>query len=750
MDSGPVDRAPGPVKHSRYPESLSMKSTPLLFLLLSPIVLFGQDVTGYVDPFIGTAGGGNTFPGALLPWGMVSVSPHTAPGSASGYLHDRDTFYGFGHVHLSGTGCSDLGSIVITAVRGQLRTEPDEYRCTLRDRVASPGYFASTMNEPQVFAEATASTRCGITRFTARKSGDINIVIDAGRSLNLLGGGAAAFRSDTVVEGYNISGAFCGEANRQTVYFSAEFSRQPVNHGVWTGTEPSRNTSASSQDSAVGAWLTFRLEAGEPVIVRVGVSYVSVENARRNREQEIGHRDFDEMRVSARAAWQRELERIRVETDVRENKVKFYTALYHTLIHPNVISDVNGEYPLMGRKGTGRYDHRDRYTVFSLWDTYRTLHPFLTLVYPGRQSAMVGTMVDMYKESGWLPKWELAANETYMMVGDPAVPVIADSWLKGIRDFDSSAAYAACRKNATTPGPQSDPIRPGYHDALKYGFIPFEQDTTETWWVWGPASTMLEYCLSDWALAQMAGNFGKDDDYREFSRRAGFYRNLFDTTSLFIRPRLRDGSWLTPFDPLRTEGSGSWTGSGGPGYVEGNAWHYTWFVPHAIDGLAGLFGGSKPFVEKLAECFRNGQFTITNEPDIAYPYLFTYFPGEETRTRSLVGEILDRQFGTGPSGLPGNDDAGAISAWLVFSALGFYPACPASMEYRLGVPLFRRAVITLDQSYYAGEKFVLSTSGNLHGSSQVSVELNGKQLRPASIDHKDVVAGGELRFVGGN
>lgn len=727
-----------------------MKACLLLSLLCTASLLPAQDLTGYVDPFIGTAHSGNTFPGAVLPWGMVSVSPHTALGSPSGYLHDQESFYGFGHVHLSGTGCSDLGSIIITASRGPVQTKPESYRCTLRDQSAVPGFYTALLKEPGVMAEATATLRCGITRFTARTGGDVNILVDAGRSLNLQGGGAVTFRSASEVEGYNVSGGFCGEANRQTVFFSAEVDRQPDGHGVWINANVDERSTASAPDSSIGAWLRYRLHAGEAVMIKVGVSYVSVENARKNRGEEVPAWDFDKAKWGARAAWQRELKKIRVETDVQADMVKFYTALYHMLIHPNIINDVNGDYPLMGRKGTGHYDSRDRYTVFSLWDTYRTLHPFLTLVYPERQSAIVRTMIDMYRESGWLPKWELAANETFMMVGDPAVPVVADTWLKGITDIDTQAAYEACRKPATTPGPESDPIRPGYHDDLTYGYIPFEQDTTRTWWTWGPASTTLEYCLSDWAIAQMAHRLGKNADVEEFSRRASFYKNLFDTTSQFIRPRLRDGSWLTPFDPLSTEGSGSWSGSGGPGYVEGNAWQYTWFVPHGVDGLTRMFGGGKSLADKLAECFRIGQFTINNEPDIAYPYLFTYVAGEETRTGVLVREIMNRQFGTGASGLPGNDDAGAISAWFAFSALGFYPACPASAEYRLGSPLFKRSVIALNPLYYPGGEFVISVDGRADQGGKASVVLNEASHSAVSIEHKEIVAGGNLRFRYGN
>lgn len=730
-------------------ESMKTSMRTLLLWILAVAVgqASSQDLTGFVNPFIGTADGGNTFPGAVRPWGMVSVSPHTSPGSPSGYVHGEKYFYGFGHVHLSGTGCADLGSVVITASRGAVNTDPNEYECTHGDEQASPGFYRVTLPELSLQAEVTATTRCGMTRFTSLRDGEINILIDAGRSLNLLGGGAVAIRSNMEIEGYNISGGFCGEANRQRVYFAARFSEPAFAHGIWIGEKLSKKESAAVQDSALGAWFRFATKAGKAITVKVGISYVSIENARLNLEAEIPDWDFARIKTEARTAWQNELARIRVEGGSRDDLVKFYTALYHTLLHPNLTNDVNGEYPLMGHAGTGKYVGRDRYTVFSLWDTYRTLHPLLTLVYPERQSAIVQTMIDMYKESGWLPKWELAGNETYMMVGDPAAPVIADSYVKGINDFDIQTAYAAMRKPADlTTEKSAPPIRAGYHEYLQYHYIPFEQDTTEAWWVWGPVSTTLEYCFADWAIAQMAEQLEKKSDAQMFLERSRYYRNLFDATIQFIRPRLKSGTWLKPFDPLQTEGSGSWSGSGGPGYVEGNAWNYTWFVPHDVIGLIDLFGGKTAFVNKLQECFDNGQFTITNEPDIAYPYLFTYIPGEEPRTQRLVREIMDKQFGVGPAGLPGNDDAGAISAWLVFSALGFYPACPASETYQLGMPLFGKATIHLSNKYYSGKEFIVETRDQLSTNLVERVKLNGKRLQQYQINHRQIVVGGKLVF----
>ncbi|MBI4428345.1 MAG: glycoside hydrolase family 92 protein [Ignavibacteriales bacterium] len=711
--------------------------------LIMAIEVHAQDPTRFVNPFIGTAGGGNTFPGAVLPWGMVSVSPHTDLGSPSGYTYGQKTFFGLGHNHLSGTGCAELGSIVVTVKRDSIGITPGEYKSSLSAERAEPGYYRGTLQEASMQCEAAVTTRAGMTRWTSLRPGKINFIIDVGRSLGLLGGGGVAIVSDHEVEGYNISGGFCGEANRETVYFAARFNKKSHARGVWLGRRISESKNAQAQDTSIGAWLTFDVGESEEIIVKVALSYVSIQNARLNLDAEIPQWDFDWVRNKAKSAWRQQLSRIIVEDTSTANKTKFYTALYHMLIHPSAITDVNGEYPLMRRTGIGRYAGRERYSIFSLWDTYRTLHPFLTLVFPEQQSQMVQTLVDMYRESGWLPKWELLSNETYMMVGDPASIVLADTYVKGIRDFDAVAAFNAMKKPAVTLTKEALPARPGYKDYLRLGYIPSDQDKTQEWWVWGPVSTMLEYNLADWSIAQMARALGKNEEAVEFERRALLYKNLFDSTTLFLRPRMASGEWHTPFDPLQTEGSGDWVGSGGPGYVEGNAWNYTWFVPHDIDGLVKLFGGHESFQNKLERCFRDGHFTVTNEPDIAYPYLFTYLPGKEGRTQELVAEILSKEFGADADGLPGNDDCGTISAWFVFSALGFYPACPAKPEYRLGIPLFSKTTIRLSEKYYSGNELVIERR---KGFPEATTVLNNKILNGFRLTHEDLLKGGHLLF----
>ena len=720
----------------------------ILFLFLT--TLSYPQVTNYVNPFIGTSNGGNTFPGAVVPWGMVSVSPHNSPRSLSGYIHGAKYFYGFGQTHLSGTGCSDFGSVVVNVTQGRAVLNEDENKSEYSNEFAEPGYYSLFLNKYKIKAEASVTERCGILKFIIDNNEPLNVFIEAGKSLNLTGGGSVRIISSFEFEGSNISGGFCGENNRQTVYFAAKFDSPSDSAAVWVGNEFIRENNKAISDTSLGCYFNFKKLTGGVLLLKIGISYVSIENARDNLQKEVGSWDFNYVRSSAKNKWETNLSRITIKDDNDSSKIKFYSAIYHMLIHPSIISDENGDYPLMGRKGTGNYQDRKRYSVFSLWDTYRTLHPFLALVFPEIQSEIVKTMIDMYKENGYLPKWEIAANETYMMTGDPASCVIADSYIKGIRDFDAALALDAMMKPATfNENQKAPPIRAGYHELLKFGYIPFEQDKNEAWWVWGPVSTSLEYNLSDWSISKMASTLGKDSISKEYLTRSFLYKNLFDNTTLFMRPKLKNGNWLQPFDSLATEGSGDWSGSGGPGYVEGNAWHYTWFVPHDIPGLIKLFGGSDIFSSKLIRAFKEDHFTINNEPDFAYPYLFTYVKGKEELTRFYVKTIMDQQFGTGPGGLPGNDDCGTTSGWFVFSAMGFYPDCPASAEYRIGIPLFDKLEIKLNNKYFSGKSISIlkmKQSAGKNNSSFTNCFLNGKKLKHFSVDHNNLVKGGDLIF----
>jgi len=722
-----------------------------------PLSVAPVEPASLVDPFIGTAYGGNTYPGAQVPWGMVSVSPHNDLSAPSGYIQGRDYIYGFGHVHVSGTGCPDLGNILVMATTGKIRTAEEEYKSRYEDEEAAPGYYRVALRSYDVTAEATATVRAGLLRFAFPPcKGDANIIFDMSHRLPpdrsdnpspFLG--RARILSPSECEGWSESGNFRGTGNRQKVFFFARFSKPADETGTWSDAKTGQAPEASGKDA--GAFFRFTTIRGESILVKAGVSYVSPENARRNVEKEVPGWTFSAVRRAAASAWNTELGAITVTGGTAGRQTVFYTALYHTLIHPSVFSDVNGEYQGYRGAGVKRAQDRIRYHVFSLWDTYRTLHPLLTLAYPGRQVEMVASMLGMASEGGWLPKWELAGNETYVMAGDPAVAVIADTYTRGLTGFDANAAYAAMMKGAALA--DNNPLRPGIKSFLKYGYIP-EDDPGEAR-VWGTVSTLLEYAVADWSMGQMAKALGKEADCQAFQKRAACWRYHFDPATGFLRARMKDGAWFSPFDPeaITTPGRGDW--SGGPGYVEGNAWHYTFFVPQDVPGLISAFGGAggadaDAFVDKLAACFDTGNFTLQNEPDFGHPYLFTFVDAEAWRTQRLVRENLARSFRTGPGGLPGNDDAGATSGWAVFSSIGFYPLTPGSGEYRIGSPAFDTATIRLDPAHYPGKTFTVRAVNNSFANQFIqSATLNGRPLAVPVLKHADVVRGGTLELVMG-
>lgn len=718
----------------------------LLFLIFLSQLLAQKNESNliqYVNPFIGTSNGGNTFPGAVVPWGMASVSPHNSLGSPSGYIYGEKYFYGFGHTHLSGTGCSELGNIIIT-ISDRAKVDPNEYKTTYSNEVASPGYYSLLLDEYDVKAEVTATERCGLLKFTSQKESEINILIDVGRNLSIVGGGEIEILSNSELTGYNISGGFCGEENRKKVYFYTQLSYLPEDIKILNDNVIVDSLNANADDLPLACSMKIKINPQKPLFIKTGMSYTSKENARKNLQKEIPGWDFENIVKKAELKWNNALSRIIVHDSNQTNLVKFYSALYHMLIHPNIINDVNGDYPKLNSLEIGNYSNRNRYTVYSLWDTYRTLHPFLTLIYPEKQSEMIKTMLDMYDESGYLPKWPLTGNETYMMVGDPSVPVIIDSYVKGIRDFDINKAYKASLKPVLLKeNEKAPPVRAAYHYIIDYGYIPFDQNMKDDWWAWGPVSTTLEYNFADWTISELAKILGDTVNQKTFYKRSLGYKKLFDTETQFIRPKLKNGNWMEPFDPLVTEGSGDWEGSGGPGYVEGNAWNYTWFVPHDVSGLINLFGSEEKYSSKLLESFNNGQFTINNEPDIFFPYLFKYTKDYNHYTNRLVEGIINNNFGIDESGLPGNDDCGTISGWFVFSALGFYPVCPGADEYVLNQPLFDEVIIQLNNDYYPGKELVIKRKFD-DGS---KVFFNNKSINKNFVKHSELVKGGKLLFM---
>ena len=720
-----------------------------------------QSLCDFVNPFIGsssvgnlmigTTSGGNTYPGAVLPFGMASVSPHTDSMAPSGYYHGKEYIYGFGHVHLSGVGCQDLGNIVLMPSQGKVIPDLGSNRSKFNGEVASPGYYKVDLDGPDVTAEMTATIRSGLSKYTFHAGGDSsNIIIDLtqGAMPKLVSmppqKGAVKIISDTEVEGFNYSGDFCYGKSFHAVYFVAQFSKPAVKTGTWKDKKLS-DKKENSGDS-FGAYFTFKTTKDESVLVKVGVSYVSIKNARENLNAEQNGFEFEKVWSKARAYWEKDLSKVKVEGGSVKQKQIFYTGLYHMLMHPNVFSDVNGEYQSMRNypsQSGGKIlkaEGYTRYTVFSLWDTYRNVHPFFSLVYPERQRDMVMSLVGMYEESGRLPKWELAGGETFTMVGDPSLPVIADAYIKGIKDFDTEKAFEAMMTNAS----QTDPvIRPGLRSYLKYRYIPMD-DKGE--WLWGAVSTTLEYNFADWSLAQYAKALGKEKEHEEFLRRSMFYRNLYDPRTGFLRPKMKNGAWYSPFNPDTVQGTDlDFPGAGGPGFVEGNAWHYKFFVPHDIPGLISLMGGEKKFVERLNECFEKKQYNLWNEPDMAYPFLYAYVKGEAWRTQKEVRNQMETNFDITPSGIPGNDDCGTISAFYVLGAIGFYPSCPASEWYEMCSPVFDKITIQLNPKYYKGKEFIIETKNNSRENIFIqSSTLNGKMFDKQQINHRDIVNGGKL------
>ena len=690
-----------------------------------------------VNPFIGTAGDGQTFPGAVTPWGMASPSPHTTLTTAadaldglfvnSGYQHGAPMMRGFGLTHLSGVGCPDLGLPVVAPMVGEPPSGFEDYASAYRNEVAHAGYYAVELGDRGMIAEMTATPRTGVFRFWFPEGARASIVVDPARGVSWARNKAEfpeELRTDEVAGSAGF-GKFCATSGGGRLYFVAKLDRPADHVGL---VDPN-----DVPGEAMALW-RYDEAPSQPITMWVGLSWVSIEQARANLDAE--QVPFDEARDAAALAWQQSLGRIEVSGASQPDRTRFYTALYHALITPSIVHDVSGTYPKFSSDEVGHVGDGARYTVLSLWDTYRTLHPLLTLVYPETQLEILHSMQDMVLAAGVPPKWELIGEEVQMMVGDPAAIVFADSYAKGLTDFDAGDVYQVLHAAA-----ERADHRPGNEEYLGLGFVSMEMANS----VWGPVSTTLEYALADWSLAELARALDRDEDVDALLSRASSYAGFYDGETGTLRPKQRDGSFLEPFDPDAITSSVEYR-LGGPGYVEGTAWNYAFFAPHDMDGLIALHGQTT-FVDRLQWVFDTDRFAMWNEPDMGYPYLFTFVDGEAHRTQRETRSLMDRYFGTGPDGLPGNDDVGTLSAWFVFSAMGFYPVTPGLPEYRLGSPLFERITIKLSDVHHTGDTFVVEAPGN--GSEAVFIAeatLNGKPLLRPVVSHDAITDGGLLRL----
>ncbi len=741
------------------------------------------DYTKWVNPFIGTGGHGHTFPGATMPFGMVQLSPDTRTDNwdgSSGYHYSDDIIYGFSHTHLSGTGIPDYCDILFMpaslnfiggAQAGEAKTNGYASKFSHETEKAEPGYYSVKLLDDDIGVELTASPRVGLHRYTFPKTGKYRIVVDLAWRDKLIGSELRVVNGNRI-EGYRESSSW---AKDQKIYFVAEFSK-PFD-GLSTGKQLDRGVLRGTD---VVLDLNFNVKSGEQILVKVALSSVSIEGARKNLAAELPGWDFDKVRSDAKAAWNKELSKIEVSGGTDAQTTTFYTALYHTMIQPNIFNDVDGNYRGMdgkvhqlpgyesrkgerekGRKGDPKTkDQRpktgDQYTVFSLWDTFRAAHPLYTIIDQRRTVDFINTFIRQYEQGGRLPVWELAGNETDTMIGYHAVSVIADAMAKGITGFDYEKAYAAAKHSAELD-------HYGLAAYKKRGYISMEDENESV-------SKTLEYAYDDWCIAQMARIMGnryeawlltvnkqlQSDlpekqyaaDYERYSKRARYFENLFDPSTSFMRPK-KNGGFISPFAPNEVTFN----------YTEGNAWVYTFFVPQDITRLMELEGGREKFAAKLDELFTTkdklvgreqpditgliGQYAHGNEPSHHIAYLYDY-AGQPWKTQKLVRKIMDEFYKPEPDGLIGNEDCGQMSAWYVMSASGFYEVTPGSGTYVLGTPLFKEVKYHLENGAVFTIKAPNVSPANLYIR---SAKMNGQTMIQSYFDHVQLMKGGVIEFV---
>ena len=730
-----------------------MKKYGLLYLLCSVFLLqckeaekvsVQENLTDFVNPFIGTDGPGNTYPGATVPYGMVQLSPDIGiPGwdRIAGYFYQDSIISGFSHMHLSGTGAGDLYDILVmpTNSRFSKRIEANNFKpfssFSHKKESASPGYYSVDLLEYGIKAELTATERTGIHKYTFPKDDATQIHIDLGYSLNWDRPTETHFNvvNNTTIEGYRKSS---GWAKDQRVYFVIKVSKPFKEYQLFKDDTLTKSPVTGKNTKIILNYLTSE---GEEIILKTGLSSANIEGAYQSLEKEAPNFDFESLKNQAKDKWEKQLQKIVITTKDSTKKRIFYTMLYQSMLAPTLLSDHNGNY-----KGANdsimNADGFDRYDTFSLWDTYRAAHSLYTILHPNRVSDMVNSMLAHYKETGLLPVWSMQGNETNMMIGYHAVPVIVDAYFKGIKNFDAELAYKACLASATDSSRQID-------EYMDLGYVPIDNEN-ENWSV----SKTLEYAYGDWCIAQFAKALGKTEEYTTFLKRSENWRNVYDSKSTFMRPKSKNGVFLQDFVPKEYS----------PYFCESNAWQYFWSVQHNIEGLINTVGGKESFEKKLDSMFTLnplyedklpifstgmiGQYAHGNEPSHHVAYLYNYID-QPWKTQKLVREILETQYKNEPNGHCGNEDCGQMSSWYVFSALGFYPVNPAQGIYAFGSPIIDTATINLEN----GKTFTVKTVNNNSENKYIqSITLNNEVIARNYITHKEIIAGGELVFTMGN
>jgi len=745
-----------------------MKSRiPLIFTALGLLIISScsnktsTDYTTLVDPFIGTGGHGHTFPGATYPHGMVQLSPDTRIydwDACSGYHYSDSLVNGFSHTHLSGTGCADYGDVLVMPVVGEadirkmpLGSQNTSYASAFshKKEEAIPGYYSVILDRYNVKAELTASQRAGFHKYTFPVSDKAGLLIDLDYAIQgqVTKELTLEVISDTEIVGYKKSAYWAPE---QYIYFYAKTSKPFTsatfyrNDSIIAGV---KNVSGSGK-----VLLSFAAKADEVVMLKVGISAVDIDGARKNLEAEIPEWDFDKIKFATRKAWNDYLAKVDVKTKNSEYKRIFYTALYHTAIAPNLFSDVDGRYRGMDKK---IYTSKENmYTVFSTWDTMRALHPLFTIIEPALNQNFIRSLIQKSKEGGILPMWELAANYTATMIGYNAVPIIVDAYMKGNRDFDVDEAYKAMLKTSsydTTNIVASYafkhalmPLSKKYKNEL--GYIPCDTEHENV-------AKGLEYAYDDWCILQVAKDRGDTANIARYDKLARNYKNYFDKTTGFMRGKDSKGNWRTPFNPNSSNHRSD-------DYCEGTAWQWLWFVPHDVDSLVQLLGGKNKFTAKLDQLFKTdskiegelvsaditgliGQYAHGNEPSHHIIHFYNYV-GQPYKTQELIDSVLHSQYSDKVDGLAGNEDCGQMSAWYILNAMGFYQVCPGKPVYSIGRPLFDKVTINLP----GNKTFSIKTYNNKRENKYItSIKLNGHKLEKPFFTHAELMAGGTLEMI---
>ena len=698
-----------------------------------------MDYTQYVNPFIGAADNGHTFPGATTPFGMIQTSPVTGAVGwryCSEYVNNDSIIWGFTQTHLNGTGCMDLGDVLVMPATGERTRAWDAYRSRFSkdQESATPGYYSVELEEPNVRAELTASPRVALHRYTYHTADSASVLIDLqhGPTWN-----EAQYHSQVSLcdvkweDAQTLTGHVRNSVwVHQDYFFVLKFNR-PTTGQI--------NLPMAETEKGQRIVACFDMQPGDELLTKIALSTTSVEGARKNMDTELPGWDFEATRLAAKESWNNYLKRIEV-TGTDAEKANYYTSFYHALIQPNQISDVDGMYrnakDKIVKTGGDAF-----YSTFSLWDTYRAAHPFYTLMVPEKVDGFVTSLVEQGEVQGFLPIWGLWGKETFTMIANHGVSVIAEAYRKGFRGFDAERAFNMVKRTQTV----SHPHKSNWENYMKHGYFPTDLTEVES------VSSTLESVYDDYAAADMAKRMGKEEDAAYFAKRADFYKNLFDTQTQFMRPRNANGTWKSPFDPSEVAHAESKGGD----YTEGNAWQYTWHVQHDVPGLIALFGGEEPFLNKLDSVFTVelkttqadvtgliGQYAHGNEPSHHVTYLYT-LAGRPERTQELIRQIFDTQYRPEPDGLCGNDDCGQMSAWYMFSAMGFYPVDPVSGNYVFGAPQLPKIVLHLAD----GKTFTVIAEGLSEENKYVeSITLNSQPYTKKYITHEDIVNGGTLVF----